>query len=103
MAKITVEEADLDPAQKEAVLKGKFSQISDMHDLATARHLCFRRGITRYFQEEKPTPRKSLALQIVQWLFSTREKSRRWRHCCDRCESVTTGNYAMWVRKVFGG
>jgi ATP-dependent DNA helicase RecQ len=102
MAKLTIDEAQLDAGQKESALKGKFSQIADMHALATARNDCFRRGIIRYFQEEKPAPRQSLALRIVQWLFSTREKSKRSKHCCDRCDSVTPNNYAPWVRSVFG-
>jgi RecQ family ATP-dependent DNA helicase len=102
MARVTVEEAELDPEQKEMVLEGKLSQIADMHALATAQHQCFRRGIIRYFQGDKPAPRKPLSLRIVQWLFSAKEKSRRWKHCCDRCDSVTEGNYAIWVRSVFG-
>jgi superfamily II DNA helicase RecQ len=101
MAKLTVDETNLDAPQKQSVLKGKFSQIQDMHGLATARTQCFRRGITRYFQEEKPASRKSLAIRIVQWLFSTREKSARSKRCCDRCDSVTPSNYAPWVRSVF--
>lgn len=101
MAKLTVREAELDDAQKEAVLKGKLSQIQDIHTLATARTHCFRQGIVRYFQEQKPAPRKSLALRIVQWLFSTKEKTARSKQCCDKCDSVTPNNYALWVKSVF--
>ena len=101
MAKLTVDGAELDQSQRDVVLNGKLSQINDMHSLAVNRNRCFRREIIRYFQEEKPTPRKSLALRIVEWLFSAREKRTKAQHCCDRCDSVTTGNYALWVRSVF--
>jgi ATP-dependent DNA helicase RecQ len=101
MANLTVEAADLDAAQKTAVLKEKLSQIRDIHTLATARNRCLRREIIRYFQEDKPAHRKSFALRIVQWLFSTKEKTSKSRHCCDRCNSVTPGNYAGWVKSVF--
>ena len=101
MATLTVDGTELDEAQKEAVLKGKLSQIQDMHTLATARNRCLRREIIRYFQEDKPAPRKSFALRIVQWLFSTKEKPARSKHCCDKCDSVTLGNYTGWVKSVF--
>jgi superfamily II DNA helicase RecQ len=101
MANLTVQAADLDAAQKAVVLKGKLLQIQDAHTLATARNRCLRREIIRYFQEDKPAPRKSLALRIVQWLFSTKEKRARLIHCCDRCDSVTQGNYAAWMKSVF--
>jgi RecQ family ATP-dependent DNA helicase len=101
MAKLTVDGAELEQPQRDVVLKGKLSQINDMHSLAVNRNRCFRRETIRYFQEVKPAPRKSLALRIVEWLFSTREKRTKAKHCCDRCDSVTTGNYAIWVRSVF--
>ena len=102
MARLTVDSTELEDVRKELVLKGKLSQIQDMHTLATTRTRCFRQGIVRYFQEEKPALRKSLALRIVQWLFSTKEKPVRSKRCCDKCDSVTPSNYALWVKSVFG-
>jgi RecQ family ATP-dependent DNA helicase len=102
MARLTVDSTELDDVRKELVLKGKLSQIQDMHTLATTRTRCYRQGIVRYFQEEKPALRKSLALRIVQWLFSTKEKPVRSKRCCDKCDSVTPSNYAPWVKSVFG-
>jgi len=101
MAKITVDGAELDAAQKETVLKGKLSQIDDLHKLATNQRHCFRRGIVRYFQEEKPLPRKSLALRIVEWLFSSRDKPKKAKRCCDKCDMVTMRNYLKWVKSVY--
>jgi ATP-dependent DNA helicase RecQ len=102
MARLTVDSTELDDVRKELVLKGKLSQIKDMHTLATMRTRCFRQEIVRYFQKEKPALRKSLALRIVQWLFSTKEKPVRSKRCCDKCDSVTPSNYALWVKTVFG-
>ena len=101
MAKITVDGTELEAAQKEIVLKGKLSQIDDVHKLAINQKQCFRRGIVQYFQEEKPLPKKSLALRIVEWLFSSREKPTKSKYCCDKCNMVTTANYIMWARSVY--
>ncbi len=101
MAELTVRQAELDDHQKKAVLDGKYLQIQDMHNLAGRTDSCFRRDIVRYFQEEKAAPRRSLALRIVQWLFSTKEKPARSKVCCDRCDGVTLVNYMDWVAAVF--
>ncbi len=101
MAALTVRQAELDDHQKKAILDGKYLQIQDMHNLAGRMESCFRRDLVRYFQEEKAAPRISLALRIVQWLFSTKEKPTRVRVCCDKCDSVTLANYMDWVRAVF--
>ncbi|MCG3147924.1 MAG: hypothetical protein PCFJNLEI_01365 [Verrucomicrobiae bacterium] len=101
MAKLTVDGTELDADQKAAVLKGKLSQIQDMHNLAVQRNQCFRRGIVRYFQEDKPPPRRSWALRIVEWLFSTRDKPAKSKRCCDKCDGVTPAFYMGWVRSVF--
>lgn len=101
MAKLTVDGAELNSDQKASALKGKFAQIQDMHALAVQRNLCFRRGIVRYFQEEKPPSRRSLALRIVEWLFSQRPNTTRSKHCCDKCEGVTPANCIQWVDSVY--
>jgi len=102
MAKLPVDGAELDDEQRAAVLKGKLSQIQDMHDLAVRRNQCFRQRIVRYFQEEKPAPRRSLALRIVQWLFSSKQdRPTKSKRCCDKCDGVTLSNYKDWVRSVF--
>ena len=101
MAKLTVDGAELEATQKETVLKGKLSQINDIHGLATNQKRCFRRGIVQYFQEDKPSPKKSLALRIVEWLLSSREKPTKSRHCCDKCDMVTSTNYMLWAKSVY--
>jgi len=101
MAEKTVDGAELDDDQKQSVLKGKLSQINDVRDLAIRRDQCFRRGIVRYFQEEKPARRRSFALRIVQWLFSTADKPKKSKRCCDSCDNVTPANYREWVQSIF--
>ncbi len=101
MAKLTVNDAELDDDQKEAVLEGKLSQIHDMHGLAVQRNQCFRRGIVRYFQKDKRAARQSLALRIVQWLFSINDKPTKATHCCDKCDGATPANYMTWALSVF--
>ena len=100
MVKLTVAKTKLDDTQRESVLKGKLSLIMDMHGMAVQVNRCFRQEIKRYFQEADRTRRLSLPLRIVQWLFSTKEKSLKVTHCCDKCDRVTIHNYIAWVKRV---
>jgi hypothetical protein len=45
--------------------------------------------------------RQSLGLRIVEWLFVSRTKPIKTKHCCDKCSGVIKDNYADWVRLVF--
>jgi len=101
MADMTVEEAGLKGEERLALLKAKYSQIDALHGLATNRGTCLRAGIIRYFEKQQAQHRKSLGLRIVEWLFVSRTKPIKTKHCCDKCNAVSKDNYADWVRSVF--
>jgi ATP-dependent DNA helicase RecQ len=103
MAEKTAHIAILQDDQRSSVLEGKSKKIQEMNKLATDQTKCFRQGIIGYFQEDKPIARPSLALRIVQWLFSNRERHAKAKRCCDKCDRVTSKNYIEWARSVFKG
>jgi ATP-dependent DNA helicase RecQ len=101
MAEMTVDEAGLEGEAREALLKAKYSQIDAIHGLATKRGTCLRAGIIRYFEKQQARHRKSLGLHIVEWLFVSRTKPIKTKHCCDKCKGVSKDNYADWVTQLF--
>ena len=101
MAQKTVNNAQLDKESREVAFTNKLSQINDTHKLATNKRICFRKGITSYFVEPKPTITKSLPFLIVDWLFSTKKKKANFRWCCDKCDNVTADNYLDWIQTFF--
>jgi RecQ family ATP-dependent DNA helicase len=103
MAKKTAEAAELSDDGRASVLQGKLKKIQEMNRLAIDQTKCFRQGITTYFQKDKFSHRPSLALRIVQWLFSSKERHPAAKRCCDKCDRVTSKNYITWVRSVFKG
>src|SRR6266568_2259598 len=76
MAKKTVESADMDAATKAVVLAGKLCAIEDMRKAATSRDTCFRRAIIEYFEEVLSPQPRSLAVRIVDLLFSRSARIR---------------------------
>lgn len=101
MAHKTVENLDLDAASKDSIIKNKLSKIHDIYLLATDKRRCFRKEISRYFVGDKPNSSKSLALRIVEWLFSVKRNKTKFNKCCDRCDKVTIDNYIDWTNSVF--
>ncbi len=91
-----VGEAD---ARNEA-LQFKLDAISQMRACATDTRLCFRKEIVRYFGEEQSTTVSPIAVRIVEWLFSRRNRTRRADHCCDRCDRVRIENVVQWASSV---
>ncbi len=105
MARMSVDETDLDAAQKTQVLEAKHSQIQTIHNMAINRKLCLRQEIKLYFGDAQPQSRHSLALRIVRWLFLARKRKPNRKlnveACCDKCGKVTPNNFRPWVRKIF--
>jgi RecQ family ATP-dependent DNA helicase len=101
MAKKTVELANIDPATKEGTLDAKYRAIDDMRRVATARDACFRNAIVQYFGEV-PSPRgRSLAVRIVDRLFSRSTAIPSTPLCCDKCDQVGVDNVTEWAAHVF--
>ena len=101
MAQKTVESADVDGASKPEVLAGKLRAIGEMREAATSRDTCFRRAIIEYFGEVHSPQRRSLAMRIVDLLFSRSVRIRRTRLCCDRCDRVGVDGVLAWAAQVF--
>ena len=74
MARLTVEGAELDDAEGIGPQGKVVPNAGHAHPGNDAKPL-FPSGGSQHFQEEEPSPRKSLALRIVQWLFSTKENT----------------------------
>jgi RecQ family ATP-dependent DNA helicase len=101
MAEKTSALADIDAASKRETLAAKYRAIDEMHHVATARAACFRNAIVQYFGEVPSPHRRSIAVRIVDWLFSRSITSRRTPRCCDRCDQVGVDNVTEWAAQVF--
>ena len=101
MAEKTVESADVDAGSKAVVLAGKLCAIEEMRKAATSRDTCFRRAIIEYFEEVLSPQRRSLAVRIVDLLFSRSVRIRRTRLCCDTCDGVRVDGVLAWAAQVF--
>ena len=102
MADRTVEASDLDPEARTIARQAKYEGIAEMQERATARDVCFRAAIVQYFGEEQAQRRKTLAVRIVEWLFSRSNQVRRARGCCDKCDQVHVDNVIVWAARVWG-
>jgi len=102
MAEKTVATAQTDAASREDALRAKFDGISQMHTLATSRSICFRSAITQYFEETRSPRRKSLAVILLEWIFSRTTKVPQRRRCCDKCDSVSAKNVTDWAEQALG-
>lgn len=101
MAKKTVEQANTDSATKQETLDAKYRAIDAMRGIATARDACFREAIVQYFGEVPSRGGRSLAVRIVDWLFSRSNTIRRTPLCCDKCDQVGVHNVTGWAARVF--
>jgi len=102
MADLTVAESDLDPAGKTVALQAKYDGITQMQKRATARDVCFRAAIVQYFGEEQTQRRKTLAVRIVEWLFSRSNQIARAHGCCDKCDQVRVDSVIGWAARIWG-
>jgi ATP-dependent DNA helicase RecQ len=102
MADVTVEQSDLDPAGKAGAGQARYAGITEMSERATARETCFRASIHQYFGTEQSPRRPSLAIRIVEWLFTRSNQSVRAQGCCDMCDGVRSENVVEWAVGVWG-
>jgi ATP-dependent DNA helicase RecQ len=102
MAEKTVEMANIDPAMVIETLDARLSAIGDMRRLALSRDRCFRDGIVAYFQGPRKGPRNSLAVMLVDWLFSRSVTVRGSDRCCDHCDGVAAPDVVGWAAQILG-
>ena len=99
MAEKTVEAANIDPAMVIETLDARLSAIGDMRRLAISRDGCFRDGIVEYFQGPRKESRNSLAVMLVDWLFSRSTTVRRSDGCCDYRDGVDAATVVGWATR----
>lgn len=87
MAEKTVEAAGLMPREATAMLEQRFVQIGDVSKMLMARS-CFRKTIVQYFEGPVLETKASLGMRILEWIFGTRQKQRRFSSCCDFCDAA---------------
>ena len=101
MAQKTVAMAGIGPEPQAATLGAKYRAIEAMRRAATSGEACFRTTIVRYFGEAMSPERRTLAVRIVDWLFSRSARIPRTPLCCDRCDRVRVNNVIAWASEVF--
>jgi ATP-dependent DNA helicase RecQ len=101
MAEKTVAAAKMDEPVRAEVLQAKYAAITQMHLRAISRGACFRSAIVEYFGEKQSRERKTLAVRIVEWLYSRSTPVRGARLCCDKCDQVQIKNVLAWSKQVF--
>lgn len=89
MARKTVEKARKEGVSASKFLDAKLERIADMERIASSQS-CFRRELIRYFEGDVPSRHKSLALRLLDWVFSRQEKATRAAFCCDFCNPSAT-------------
>ncbi len=75
---------DVADASSKVQVSRRFHAIEELDEMIRNEHQCFRRTITNYFDDQKPKKR-SLAMRIVEWLFSIRKHVKQGAFCCDAC------------------
>jgi hypothetical protein len=101
MAEKTLATSRIDEESRAEILQAKYQAIEDMRQAATSREMCFRSTIVRYFGEVVSPGRRTLAVRIVDWLFSRSVRIPPTRFCCDRCDGVRVHNVIAWAQEVF--
>ncbi|TBE22942.1 RecQ family ATP-dependent DNA helicase [Rhizobium ruizarguesonis] len=84
MAEKTSGTSELDEVTARSMLQQRYSQIEDLSVLLNAKG-CLRTGLVEYFEGPKVPVRHGLGRMILNWVFSSDSKARRFRYCCDAC------------------
>ncbi|MBC8087290.1 MAG: RecQ family ATP-dependent DNA helicase [Phycisphaerae bacterium] len=102
MAERTVEQSGLDDADKSGAFQFRNAGITRMQEHATRRDACFRDAIVQYFGDTQSIRRKSLAIRVLEWLFSRSHWVKHAPGCCDRCDEVGVDNVVDWAARIWG-
>ncbi|MDK4728759.1 RecQ family ATP-dependent DNA helicase [Rhizobium phaseoli] len=84
MAEKTSGSSELDEVTARSMLQQRYSQIDDLGVLLNSKG-CLRTGLVEYFEGPKVPTRQGLGRLILNWVFSSDSKARRFRYCCDAC------------------
>ncbi len=91
-----------DPEQARIALEFRNGAITAMRLRALVTTSCFRTLIVEYFGGARSVSRRSWAVRIVRWIFSTKRRTKRTEHCCDYCDGVTPRNVLRWTSAILG-
>jgi RecQ family ATP-dependent DNA helicase len=89
-----------DPERARVALEARTAAITELRRLVLARRSCFRALIVEYFEGAWVVPRRSWAIRILQWIFSTTRRTEETEYCCDHCDGVTARNVVRWTASV---
>jgi ATP-dependent DNA helicase RecQ len=101
MANRTVEGSSLDPETRTIAIQAKYRGIDEMQKRAAGREACFRDAIVEYLGQEGSQRRKSLAVRILEWLFSHSTQVKQVQGCCDKCDQVRVDNVIEWAANIW--
>ncbi len=102
MVNKTVQNAETDSEAREQNRRAKYQGIAEMEERANARDECFRAAIVQYFGPEHAEPtQKAIAVSLVEWIFSRRNKKARAHGCCDKCDKVRLDNLTDWAARIW--
>ena len=101
MAEKAVENSKANSITRASALAHKRRQISNLASLL-GQHGCFRRALINYFEGSQQTPRKSISVWLLEWIFSDREKSRTKVPCCDACcqRAIKRRGQLVYVQEI---
>ena len=85
-----------DPAARANRMR-KIDQVSSM----MRDESCYRVQLVDYFGGKR-RQRRSFAVRILEWLFSTRTRVRQSAHCCDFCDREQIGSEIAYTAVVLG-
>lgn len=102
MADATVKQSPLDEGDKLNAFRFRKDSIIEMQEHARRRSKCFRKSIVSYFDDTHSMHRKSLAIRILEWVFSRSRKVERAPGCCDSCDQVGVNNVIDWAARIWG-
>jgi ATP-dependent DNA helicase RecQ len=84
MAERTVASTYDSTADRPNMLAQRYRQIDQVSELMRLQS-CMRSAIAEQFQSATEKHRPTLSLRILDWVFGSRSKPRRFRACCDYC------------------
>ena len=76
----------------EAAFALRMQGIDALERMARDQRACFRKGLLAWFGAER-TPRASLAMRLLRWLYEGRQRTVRAGMCCDACDRAKAEAY----------
>jgi ATP-dependent DNA helicase RecQ len=85
----SLEGSELSPHDLTKVRNEKLEAITELHDMVRDERKCFRDGLNEALGASGRRQR-SLAVRLLEWIYSERPPKQRSTDCCDACSRVYT-------------